>query len=48
VFNERWEVVALHHLWTETQLQGGALEIRNEGVRIEQVAKELRARGILP
>jgi hypothetical protein len=48
VFNERWEVVALHHLWTETQLEEGALEIRNEGIRIEQVAKELRARGILP
>lgn len=48
VFNERWEVVALHHMWTEAPVAAGKVEIRNQGIRIEQVAKQLRERGLLP
>jgi S1-C subfamily serine protease len=47
VFNERWEVVALHHLWDEVRGEDGRLEIRNQGVRIERVCERLRTRGLL-
>lgn len=47
VFNERWEVVALHHLWAEVRGEGGAKEIRNQGVRIERVCERLRDKGLL-
>jgi V8-like Glu-specific endopeptidase len=42
VFNEQWQVVALHHLWTEVTA-GGVTELRNQGQRIERVVEGLQA-----
>ncbi|MFO0756291.1 MAG: trypsin-like peptidase domain-containing protein [Byssovorax sp.] len=47
VFNERWEVIALHHAWKEIHLPGGGAEVRNEGIRIERVKDVLRREGKL-
>ncbi len=46
VFNERWEVVALHHWWLESTTDG-VKEIRNQGIRIERVAEGLAAIGVI-
>jgi V8-like Glu-specific endopeptidase len=42
VFNEQWQIVALHHQWT-TAKQGDVTEIRNQGQRIERVVDGLEA-----
>jgi endonuclease G len=41
VFNEQWQIVALHHQWTEAK-EGGVTEIRNQGQRIERVVAGLQ------
>lgn len=46
VFNERWEVVALHHKWTEVGQLAGKRIYRNEGIRIERVVAGLKKQGI--
>ena len=46
VFNEKWQLVALHHQWVET-VTGGVREIRNQGRRIERVVEGLRAAQVL-
>jgi len=45
VFNEQWQVVALHHYWVSDKT-GTTTEIRNQGRRIERVAAGLAAAGI--
>jgi V8-like Glu-specific endopeptidase len=45
VFNEQWQVVALHHRWVMDNT-GTATEIRNQGRRIERVVAGLAAAGI--
>jgi hypothetical protein len=45
VFNEQWQLVALHHQWIEDKT-GRTTEIRNQGRRIERVAAGLSAAGI--
>lgn len=46
VFNEDWEVVAIHHRYVRIpeSLTGG--ELRNVGIRIERVMDELHAAGV--
>jgi V8-like Glu-specific endopeptidase len=46
VFNERWELVALHHRWV-TAKASGRTEYRNQGQRIERVATALRKAGVI-
>lgn len=47
VFDEKWQLVALHHYWTKaTPDGGGPEEIRNQGRRIERVAEGLAAAGL--
>lgn len=46
VFDERWQLVALHHRWVEQQVQG-TREYRNQGQRIAKVVEELTAAGAL-
>lgn len=48
VFNERWDVVALHHMWIEYQPHEARDRVRNQGIRIERVVEALRERGLLP
>ncbi|MFC5666776.1 trypsin-like serine peptidase [Kitasatospora misakiensis] len=45
VFDERWQVVALHSRWVEDR-NGDAREYRNQGVRIALVAEGLHAAGV--
>jgi V8-like Glu-specific endopeptidase len=45
VFNEQWQVVALHHRWV-SDVNGTATEIRNQGRRIERVVAGLVGAGI--
>ncbi|MCI9870579.1 trypsin-like serine peptidase [Arthrobacter humicola] len=45
VFNEEWELVALHHQWVEARVNG-ATEVRNQGRRIERVVEGLHAAGL--
>lgn len=42
VFNEQWELVALHHKWVEAKANG-VPEFRNQGQRIERVVEGLTA-----
>jgi V8-like Glu-specific endopeptidase len=49
VFNERWEVVGLHHKWVELQENQGdeaTVVYRNQGRRIEQVVKGMKKAGL--
>jgi endonuclease G len=46
VFNESWEVVALHHQWAEETVNG-AVEVRNQGQRIEKVVAALKAHNLV-
>jgi hypothetical protein len=46
VFNERWQVVGLHHRWGST-VKGGRTEYFNQGRRIERVVEGLIAEGVL-
>jgi len=46
VFNEQWQLVALHHQWVEVA-SGGARQIRNQGQRIERITEEMDAAGVL-
>ncbi len=46
VFDERWEIVALHHQGKTVDLGGGTREIRNQGQRIERVVEGLAAAGL--
>jgi hypothetical protein len=45
VFNEQWQVVALHHRWVRDST-GAATEIRSQERRIERVVAGLAAAGI--
>jgi hypothetical protein len=45
VFNDRWEVVGLHHRWVEAP-EGEGVSYRNQGRRIERVREGLSAHGI--
>jgi hypothetical protein len=45
VFDEEWNVVALHHRWVERDVDG-TMEFRNQGQRIERVVEELVAAGL--
>ena len=45
VFNEQWQVVALHHYWVSDTTET-TTEIRNQGRRIERVVAGLAAAGI--
>lgn len=45
VFNDRWEVVGLHHRWVDAPAEDG-VGYRNQGRRIERVLDGLAARGI--
>jgi V8-like Glu-specific endopeptidase len=47
VFNERWEVVALHHRSVDRASPEGAWEVRNQGIRIERVRDGLVRKGAL-
>jgi endonuclease G len=46
VFNERWEVVALHHSWERARGGGTPPQLVNEGIRIERVVRGLSLKGI--
>lgn len=46
VFNERWQLVALHNEWVEARV-GDTREIRNQGQRIERVVEGMRAAGVI-
>ena len=50
VFDERWEIIALHHRWVpgdEANAAGIPVKVLNQGVRIERVIAGLAARGLL-
>lgn len=47
VFNERWEVVALHHKWVSAGTIAGRRVYRNEGIQIGQVVEGLKRKGIV-
>jgi V8-like Glu-specific endopeptidase len=46
VFNEQWEVVALHHRWVESRT-GDHREYRNQGITIGRVRDQVAAEGLL-
>jgi hypothetical protein len=46
VFNEQWQLVALHHRWVET-VTGGIREFRNQGRRIERVVEGLQTAQVI-
>lgn len=46
VFNNRWEVVALHHMWVFGPGDNPRMT-RKEGVRIERIAASMRELGLL-
>ena len=46
VFNEQWQLVALHNAWAEFK-PGGIQEIRNLGQRIERVVEDMQAAGVV-
>jgi V8-like Glu-specific endopeptidase len=46
VFDERWNLVALHHRWVESKV-GEAREYRNQGIRIQRVVDGLVAAGVV-
>jgi hypothetical protein len=46
VFNEKWQVVGLHHRW-ETTVRGGRQEYVNQGRLIGRVIDGLKAEGVL-
>lgn len=48
VFNERWDVVALHHRWIDYGPGEVRDRVRNQGVRIKPIADALRDLGLLP
>jgi V8-like Glu-specific endopeptidase len=45
VFNERWEVVALHHYWVAAPA-GDSINYRNQGRRIDRVAERMQLHGV--
>ncbi|MFD8383864.1 trypsin-like peptidase domain-containing protein [Streptomyces sp. NPDC059679] len=46
VFNERWQLVGLHHRWVAVE-ELGKREFRNQGRRISRVAEGLASAGVL-
>lgn len=46
VFNERWQLVALHQQWVEARPRS-AREYRNQGRRITRVSERIKATGLL-
>lgn len=46
VFNENWQVVALHHRWVDVGQRSARRVFRNEGVMIARVVEGLRRAGI--
>ncbi|WP_328785416.1 serine protease [Streptomyces canus] len=47
VFDQQWNLVALHHRWIRTGPLSGPPEYRNQGIRIERVREELANAGWL-
>ncbi len=47
VFNERWQLVALHHGAVESRGAGGNREVRNQGQRIERVVEDMQTAGVI-
>jgi hypothetical protein len=53
VFNERWEIIALHHSWVEAELgrspgtASASDTKRNQGIRIDRVIEGLMSRSLL-
>lgn len=45
VFNDAWQVVALHHRWVQREHDGKG-EYRNQGRRIERVVEAMTAAGV--
>jgi V8-like Glu-specific endopeptidase len=45
VFNDRWQVVGLHHRWVEAP-EGEGVSYRNQGIRIERVLDGMATHGI--
>ncbi|MEV6270793.1 serine protease [Kribbella sp. NPDC051936] len=45
VFDEEWNVVALHHRWVEREIDGKP-EYRNQGQRIDRVVADLAVAGV--
>ena len=45
VFNDNWEIIAIHHRWVESP--GDELAFRNQGIRIGRVVAGLNSAGIL-
>lgn len=49
VFNEQWEVIALHHRYVEISMGERVPPVyRNQGIRIERVREGLVSAGLLP
>jgi endonuclease G len=46
VFNEQWQLVALHSEWVEVTM-GGTREVRNQGQRIERVVEGMQAASVI-
>jgi endonuclease G len=46
VFNEQWQLVALHQRWVEARFDG-VTEIRNQGQRIERVVEDMQAAKVI-
>lgn len=47
VFNERWQLVALHNGAVESHGASGNREVRNQGQRIERVVEDMRTAGVI-
>ncbi|MFJ8888133.1 trypsin-like peptidase domain-containing protein [Streptomyces sp. NPDC102402] len=45
VFDQKWNLVALHHRWVRTGPLSSPPEFRNQGIRIERVQEELASEG---
>jgi endonuclease G len=47
VFNEQWQLVAMHHRWVEVKGDGDVPEFRNQGRRIERIVEGMQAEGVI-
>jgi V8-like Glu-specific endopeptidase len=47
VFDDRWDVVALHHFSVPAP-QGDRVGVRNQGRRIDRIVERMVARGVGP
>jgi V8-like Glu-specific endopeptidase len=48
VFNQRWEVVALHHRYIRVPMPNKREEIRNQGIAIGRIVAGMKQMGCLP